>query len=279
MISTSSGLDARAAEHRRTAATLHWYLMFPVVVVALLLGPLTTWLIPIVIVVGAVLVALAPRNVEGKVLSVLGARPVEAADQPRLANLVDGLCLSHGITEPSLYVLDDDGANALVVAGPEAGHLVITTGLLDVVDRIALEGVVAALLARLRNGDAFVGTRAAWFVCGRSLLENGPTRSGARRGLTTMGSGFRSTRLAKVIGPNLDLVGDLDATGLTRYPPGLRDALIAMGKRGTAVGPATWGGSHLWLASPFQPGDDDPLTNAFDLHDPLIHRIDLLGEQ
>ena len=89
----------------------------------------------------------------------------------------------------------------------------------------------------------------------------------------------RSTRLAKVIGPNLDLVGDLDATGLTRYPPGLRDALIAMGKRGTAVGPATWGGSHLWLASPFQPGDDDPLTNAFDLHDPLIHRIDLLGEQ
>lgn len=273
---------APAVGYRGVGASLHWWRVIPLLVVAVLVALFEWWAGLAVLAVGVAVVALMPRGIEGRVLGVLGAVPVDRTTQPRLANLVEGLSLSHGVNEPSLAVIDDPSANAAVVAGPSQGTLVLTTGLLDALDRVELEAVVAQLLARLRNGHAFLCTRAAWFVCGRGLARRTPA-SGAV-GVAAFGVGLRGSRLRSLLGTQIDMRADLDGVALTRYPPGLRDALVDLAQRGTAVGAATWGSAPLWLASPFPQahegdgGADVEIRTAFDLHDPIQHRIDLLGE-
>lgn len=268
---------------RSVAATLHWWRVVPLLLLVALLGMFVSWWVAVALLaIGVAVVALMPRGIEDRVLAVLGARAVDESSQPRLANLVEGLSLSHGVNEPSLAVIEASAANAAVVAGASGGTLVLTTGLLDALDRVELEAVVAQLLARLRNGNAFLCTRAAWFVCGRGLVRRSPA-SGVP-GLAAVGVGLRGKRLRSLLGSQVDMRADLDGVALTRYPPGLRDALIDLSQLGTEVASATWGSAPLWLASPFPtPQDgvaaaDEEIRTAFDLHDPIQHRIDLLGE-
>ena len=268
---------------RGVAATLHWWRVVPLLVLVAVLALAVEWWVGLlVLVVGVAVVALMPRGIEDRILALLGAELVDDTTQPGVANLVDGLSLSHGVTEPLLAVVDDPGANAAVVAGPSHATLVLTTGLLDALDRVELEAVVAQLLARVRSGHAFLCTRASWFVCGRGLVRRTPAEGAA--GLAALGVGLRGKRLRSLLGAQVDMRSDLDGVALTRYPPGLRDALVDLAGRGTAVASATWGSSPLWLASPFptpQPGHDgadEEIRTAFDLHDPIQHRIDLLGE-
>jgi hypothetical protein len=85
-----------------------------------------------------------------------------------------------------------------------------------------------------------------------------------------------------VSGDDRHLLADLAAVDLTRYPPGLRDALVRMDESGTVVTECAWGSAHLWMCDPLaQVGEgtpEDRLNVLFRLHPPIQHRIDLLGE-
>ncbi|MYA84322.1 MAG: hypothetical protein F4Y12_01930, partial [Acidimicrobiaceae bacterium] len=116
------------------------------------------------------LVAAAPAAAAGLLIAVLlhwrapraalrtmrAAGPLTKGDHPRLENLLEGSCTTHGFHEPSVHVVESPAINAASVGlRRPAAHLVITRGALSSLDRLELEAVVARQLCAIRRGVAF----------------------------------------------------------------------------------------------------------------------------
>ena len=232
--------------------------------------------------VGVAVFVLLPRTSVPRVVAIVGGRAATAEEFPRYANLIEGLAITTGDEPPELKVVESSHANLAVVGEPGTAVMVATTGLLAVLDRVELEGVLAEGMARIRSNDAILGAHAARLVCG-PLIGAGPRRPGSSNAWTTMFSDARARRLRTVLGPQREFLADLAAVDMTRYPPGLGSALEKMSSIGTHIDEATWGTAHLWLASPLVPVDPADeraavLNERFTQHEPLEHRIDLMAE-
>ncbi|HLA19629.1 MAG TPA: M48 family metalloprotease [Dehalococcoidia bacterium] len=93
------------------------------------------------------------------VLRLAGARPVTQAEEPDLWRTVENLCIGAGLRQPRLYVVESGAANAFATGlDPARASLVVTRGLMDLLDRRELEGVVAHELAQIANYDTRLGT-------------------------------------------------------------------------------------------------------------------------
>ena len=90
-------------------------------------------------------------------LAVSRARPADEQQYARLHNLVEGLCIASGLPKPRLYVIDDDAPNAFATGrNPSHAAIAVTTGLLDKMNRVELEGVLAHELSHVKNYDILV---------------------------------------------------------------------------------------------------------------------------
>ncbi len=147
----------------------------------------------------------SPRKLAERV----GGRPAEAGGDARLVNLVEGASVLLGLRTPRIAILDDPAPNA-VALGPdgERAVLVVTSGLLSLLDRIELEGVVTHELAHVRRGDLVLAASAT-----RAL------------GLAAALSPAAARAVLRLAGPERESRADLRAAGVTRYPPGLSAAL------------------------------------------------------
>lgn len=189
------------------------------VVLGLLLGPIAGVVAGVVVFAGVAL--LLWRESTRLALRVIDARPLEEDEEPRLANLVEGLCATFGVPRPSLRLVDDSVPNACTLGRtPADAVLVVTSGLLDRLDLIEMEGVVAHELAHIKRADTAVAGPA---VC---LLAP----------LVALGGGDRLLHAA--LGPGREYRADQVAAAVVRYPPGLHDALEAI-----EVGPPPVAGS------------------------------------
>ncbi|MED6329379.1 MAG: hypothetical protein VX450_02660, partial [Actinomycetota bacterium] len=146
------------------------------------------------------------RRSVGAVRRSLSARPALVGEFPRLHNTVDGLCLTHGIEHPGLFVIDTPAGNAAALAGPNGASIVLTTGAVDRLGLVELEALVAHLLVRCADGHLRTETTAA--AMGRI--------PGASLGLA-----------ARSDGPDRMVRTDLHGADLTRFPPGMQSALRA----------------------------------------------------
>ncbi len=230
----------------------------PLVVLCLLAG--IPWLLaPIVgLIVGAALVVPRLRNVEQSVLAQFSGSPADEFRHARLLNLVEGLVLSIGLPEPDVLVLDDPALNAMTVVGADTVTLIVTQGLLEALDRLELEGVVAELLVRAKDGDAAVGTAAASLIGG--LFLEGPLKPFRAFGVN---------RLQAMLDRDRDLLADQAAVGVTRYPPALASAFSKMKSGDIIPSSSTVRVEHLWLVPP---------PRALVATYPLDLRIDVLQE-
>jgi hypothetical protein len=137
---------------------------------------------------------------------------VEDDDVPRASNLVDGLCATMGLPLPALYLVDDPFRGALVIGrNVRSATLVVTTGLLRALDPVELEGVLAHELSHIKSGDMATATMAATFVLPIAPLAPGSPEL-----------------VRRLAGPGRELAADVRASSVTRYPPGLRDAIVKM---------------------------------------------------
>lgn len=180
------------------------------VVLGVVAGPVAGVVVAVVV-LAAVAVLVYRRGVH-VALSLVGGRPLVPETVPALANQVDGLCATLGVRVPHLQAVDDPVPNSCALAGP-GGHevLVVTTGLLDRLDLIELEGVLAHELAHMKRHDAVVSAVAV-----------------ATAGVIAALTGSDSL-VHRVVGRGREYGADRAAVLAVRYPPGLHGALEVFG--------------------------------------------------
>lgn len=233
------------------------------IVVGLIFGliGLPWWLGPIIGVIAAAgIVWYLQSTALAAVSGSLGTATSDISRWPRYENLVDGLSLAIGVTDPDLLVIDDSAMNAVSLAQGTNESIYVTSGLLDELDRMQLEGVIAELLVRIKSGDAERATTAT------GLLR--PLLSGPLSGLL---GGVGNTLLTRLMPQDREMTADLAAVSVTRFPPGLGAALRTIAQGSFTPAAASVGNDHLWLAPPL---DGDGAVPAL----PLAWRIDTLLE-
>lgn len=219
------------------------------VVVALLLGltGLLGW-IPAVIVgllIGVGLGAfLVVRRISGAAEAVLVELPPDVRRYDRLDNLVEGLRLTAGVRDPAVHIIDDAAANAMAVSRNLNHTLVLTTGLIESLDLVSLEGVVAELMVRLRNGEAERDT--VDVALAELPLVGVPGLSGLAAAAAKWARRFGAEQIDH---ENEDILVDYRAVLLTRYPPGLQSALEKIRDVGSSPACAAELAS-LWFVDP-----------------------------
>jgi heat shock protein HtpX len=106
-------------------------------------------------------------------LAASRAKPAEGPEYQRYHNLVEGLCIAAGLPKPRLYVVDDPAPNAFATGrNPKHAALAVTTGLLETMNRVELEGVIAHELSHVKNYDILVTTVAVTAVGAIALLSD-----------------------------------------------------------------------------------------------------------
>lgn len=173
---------------------------------------------------------------------MIGARPASPEHDARLINQVEALCLAHGVAEPELYVLDDLAPSAMAFGWRlDRSSIAVSLGLIRQLQIIEIEAVIAHLLSRVRRGDTRSDTVVAVFVA----LPLAPFGSTADRAA------------ARFLGPQAEVAADMDGVRMTRYPPGLINALATMeGSEPPLQSPAR-AIRHMWIheKSPARAGE------------------------
>jgi heat shock protein HtpX len=237
-------------------------------------------------------------------LSVSRAKPADPEQYQRLHNLVEGLCIASGLPKPRVYIVEDPAPNAFATGrDPKHAAIAVTTGLLEKLNRVELEGVVAHELSHIRNYDILVSTLAVTLVGAVALITNFGVRamwwnggrvprSGDRDGGTNpiaiIGIVFLviSPLIAKAmqaaVSRRRETLADVSACQMTRYPPGLISALEKLRDDVTVTHSASTATAHLWIEQPMSGvGDQGHMSRwnrMFDTHPPLEERIALLRE-
>ena len=237
-------------------------------------------------------------------LAVSRARPADPHEYARLHNLVEGLCIASGLPKPGVYVVDDPAPNAFATGrNPRHASIAVTTGLLEKMNRVELEGVVAHELSHVKNYDILISTLAVTMVGAVALLADLSIRMMWWNGGRVPRAGDRSDRnnplgylgfvlillaplVARVmqaaISRQRETLADVSACQMTRYPPGLIAALEKLRDDTTVTHSASTATAHLWIEQPMSGvGDSGRLAGPhrwFDTHPPLEERIALLRE-
>jgi heat shock protein HtpX len=236
-------------------------------------------------------------------LAVSRAKPADPQQYQRLHNLVEGLCIAGGLPKPRVFIVEDPAPNAFATGrNPKHAAIAVTTGLLEKLNRVELEGVIAHELSHVRNYDILVSTLAVTLVGSVALLSsigmrmmwwNGgrERREGDRDGgnpLALLGLVFLilAPIIAKVmqaaVSRRRETLADVSACQMTRYPPGLISALEKLRDDTTVTHSATTATAHLWIEQPMSgvgdAGKFGRLNHMFDTHPPLEERIALLRE-
>ena len=237
-------------------------------------------------------------------LAVSRAVPADEQEYQRLHNLVEGLCIAAGLPKPRVYIINDSAPNAFATGrNPKNAAIAVTTGLLEKMNRVELEGVVAHELSHIKNYDILVSTIAVTLVGAIALLTdiairmlwwNGGrvSRDGDREGGANPLAlvGFAMLILAPIsakvmqaaISRRRETLADVTACQLTRYPPGLISALEKLKSDVTVVHSSTTATAHMWIEQPMSGvGDAGRLGwvhRMFNTHPPLEDRIALLRE-
>ena len=238
------------------------------------------------------------------VLASTRAREVTHEQEPRLHNIVEGLCLAAGIPKPRVYVIPERAPNAFATGrDPEHSSVAVTQGLLDMMNRVELEGVIAHELSHVRDRDMLVGTVVAtlvgavvllsefmlrWFWWGGIGGRRGDDRSGGGASVIFFAIGIILLILAPIaaqvikfaVSRRREYLADAQGAMLTRYPPGLASALRKIAATQTPMRSANNATAHLWLSQPSRvPGEQVGwLERLFSTHPPIQDRIRILEE-
>jgi heat shock protein HtpX len=286
-------------------------LIFGFVVLVVLVGVAIGYLIGggptasvIALVIAAVMAFTSYWKSDSIALKVSRAVPADPTTYQRLHNLVEGLCIAGGLPKPQVYVINDPAPNAFATGrNPQHAAIAVTTGLLEKMNRVELEGVIAHELSQIRNYDILVSTiavtlvgaiaimtdlgiRMMWWNGGRTSREG--DRNNGSNPLALFGflllilAPFIAKAMQAAVSRKRESLADVSACQMTRYPPGLISALEKLRADTTATHSASMATAHMWIEQPLSGVSDGGklgfFHRMFNTHPPLDERIALLKE-
>lgn len=233
------------------------------------------------------------------VVAMTGAKPADVQVHRDLINVVENLSITAGLPMPKVYVVNDPAPNAFATGrNPENAVVAATTGLLAILDRTELEGVMAHELAHVGNRDMLVSTVAvvlAGFIAiiadifMRSMLWGGGGDRDSKAGVLFLVLGIVGIILAPIAAQMIQLaisrkreyLADASGALLTRYPEGLASALEKISHYSQPMRRANNATAHLFIADPF--GSEkrtlgQKISNLFQTHPPAVERIRILRD-
>lgn len=232
------------------------------------------------------------------VLSMAGAKQVSRESNRELWNVLENLCISSGLPMPKLYIINDPAPNAFATGRDEKHSAVaVTSGLLQLLDRSELEGVLAHELSHIKNRDILIMTIVVVLVGFVTLVSDFMLRWGLHGGGDSNNNGGGRARLiAIVIGLVLVILSPViatiiqlaisrkreflaDASGalMTRYPEGLASALKKISGYPGEIQRANHATAHLYISNPFKGKREKGfMAKLFMTHPPVQERINAL---
>lgn len=232
------------------------------------------------------------------VLRMARAHPADERQYRDLHNLVENLAITAGLPKPRIYIINEQAPNAFATGrNPERAVVAVTAGLLQMLDRSELEGVLAHELSHIGNRDSLVSTVSIILVGFISLLSDMFLRSMFFRGLggrdrnggggAMLLIGIALSVLAPIsamlihwaISRKREFLADASGALLTRYPEGLASALQKISGYQKPLRVARNTTAHLWFDDPLRKGKKTAfLHKLFLTHPPAEERIKALRE-
>ncbi len=226
------------------------------------------------------------------VLSTSRAKPIDPNNNPKhkqLDNLVEGLSMAAGIPKPKVYIIQDKSPNAFATGrNPENSSVAVTSGLLEVLNREELEGVIAHELSHIKNRDIKVMTMATVLfglvmmvsdIALRGIIFGGASSGGNDNKspillilaiLLIILSPIIAAMIQMSISRKREYLADASGAQITRYPKGLSNALRKISGVNIPVSGASRGSAHLYIANPFR---GKSFSGMFATHPPIEERI------
>lgn len=239
-------------------------------------------------------------------LSMAGAREITKNEYPDFWNVAENLSITAGLPMPKLYVVDDPIPNAFAT-GRDKNHSAIaaTTGLLSMLNKTELEGVIAHEMSHIGNRDILLSTIVVIMVSVisflsqiffRSRLFGGGKRDGESGGIMLVLSIFAiilapiaATIIQLAISRKREFLADASGAILTRYPEGLASALQKISQFHQPLINANNATAHMYIVNPMglngELNEDEEekvswFTKIFMTHPPIKERIQaLMGEK
>lgn len=228
------------------------------------------------------------------VLAISRARPVTREEFPYLYHTVEGLAIAAGLPAPRCYVIEDTAPNAFATGrNPKNSVICVTTGLLQKMNRLELEGVLAHEMSHIKNYDVLLQTVAVVMVGVVALLSDWMLRSlwwggGRRKGRERSGNagailllvGIVLAILSPLVAQLMQLaisrrreyLADASAAMLTRYPAGLASALRKIAADPEPLEAANKATAHLYIVNPLK-NIGGKVNRLFSTHPPIEARI------
>ena len=154
------------------------------------------------------------RTSPGVVLRALGARACGETEQPRVVNLVEGLCATMGLPVPEIRVVESRVPNAMAVGlHPSTAAVVVTTGLCESLTLVQLEGVLAHELVHVKRHETVLAGAAVCVALPWAAIK---------------GNAVGTAAVHRLVGRGREFEADQRAASIVRYPPGLESALESM---------------------------------------------------
>ncbi|MEO0122881.1 MAG: M48 family metalloprotease [candidate division WOR-3 bacterium] len=229
-------------------------------------------------------------------LASTGSVPADPEEFKQLHNVVEEVAIAAGVPKPKVYITPSPAPNAFATGrNPQNAAVAVTTGLLEIMNREELQGVIAHEMAHIRNYDILLMTVVAAIGGLIVLLRDFFLRSMFLGGRRKSNRSSRGGGILILIGLVLAIIAPLfvaliraaisrqreylaDASGayITRYPQGLAQALAKLKQAYQPMAKASQSNAHLFIASPFGK-DRFNISNLFSTHPPIDKRIERLN--
>ena len=254
-------------------------------------GGATTGIVPIAVGISLISVWGAYYGSDKLVLKMTGAKLLQEEDNPKLFGLVQEVCIASGMPMPKVAIVYDDAPNAFATGrNPEHALIAFTIGILDVMDRDELQGVIAHEMSHVANRDTLVSAVAATTAGAIAIASDILTRmmffGGARNResnnnpialifslLILILAPLAALLLKSAISRKRESLADATAVSFTRNPAGLRKALEILARDSTVVQQRSNAVAHIWIESPL---DARSVSKLFATHPPIEDRISTL---
>lgn len=227
------------------------------------------------------------------VLYMAGAKQISKKDDPRLFNIVENIAITAGLPIPKLFVIQDNSMNAFATGrDPQHASIAITSGLLSVLEKSELEGVVAHEFSHIKNFDIRLSMVLVVFVGLIVALSDMIWRIGLGGSISKKKGGslifviglifiivspFVARFLQLFLSRNREYLADADAALLTRYPEGLASALEKLSAQEKMLSNVNNALNHLYIVSPIDNGEGRKksswFSSLFMTHPPIKDRI------